>query len=70
MNSPAERAGWSWIFSRKAVIQLWIPIFLISAAHYTTSVSHHSLHDVFRRLYYIPIVLGAFGFGVQGAVSV
>jgi signal transduction histidine kinase len=27
------------------------------------------LHDIFRRLYYIPIVLGAFSYGIKGGLS-
>jgi two-component system, NtrC family, sensor histidine kinase HydH len=42
----------------------------ISALHYTTSPTHVVWHEVFQRLYYVPIVLGAYWFGVSGGVLV
>ncbi|MGD8394415.1 MAG: ATP-binding protein [Candidatus Eiseniibacteriota bacterium] len=53
----------------RAVLALWLPIALVSVLHYSTSASHHWLHDIFRRLYYVPIVLSAFLFGVRGALA-
>lgn len=43
-------------------------LFLVTALHYGTprDVSYHGLHDVWRRLYYIPIILGAFHYGLRG----
>ena len=61
--------GWKWITSLRACLWLWIPIALISFFHYSTMSSHVWLHDIYRRLYYIPIILGAFGFGLKGGLS-
>ncbi len=58
-----------WFFSWRAFLLLWAPIFLVTAAHYATPPALHWAHDVYRRLYYIPIVLGAFSFGLRGALS-
>lgn len=66
MSVPSR---WSWLFSWQALLLLWVPVLLITAAHYGTSVAHHWLHDIFRRLYYIPIILGAFYFGLRGALA-
>jgi two-component system, NtrC family, sensor histidine kinase HydH len=63
-----QRSKWEWFFSWRAFLLLWGPIFLITAAHYGTPATYHWLHDIFRRLYYIPIVLGAFYFGLKGAL--
>jgi signal transduction histidine kinase len=63
-----QRSKWEWFFSWRAFLLLWGPIFLVTAAHYGTPAKYHWLHDVFRRLYYIPIVLGAFYFGLRGAL--
>ncbi len=63
-----ENSKWKWFFSWRAFLLLWGPIFLVTAAHYGTPAKYHWLHDVFRRLYYIPIVLGAFYFGLRGAL--
>jgi signal transduction histidine kinase len=45
-----------------------LPVALISAAHFGTPSAHEWLHDVLRRLYYIPIIVGAFLFGLRGAL--
>jgi signal transduction histidine kinase len=64
-----EVRGWGWVASWRGLALLWIPIALITLAHYGTGASYHWAHDVLRRLYYIPIVLGAFAFGVRGALA-
>jgi len=59
---------WSRLWSWRAAAALWVPIGVVSAAHYLTGHELHHLHDIFRRLYYIPIILAAFLFGMRGAV--
>ncbi len=56
------------LLSRRASLALWVPIAAVTAAHYLTGHDLHYLHDIFRRLYYIPIVLAGFLFGLRGAV--
>nr|WP_320115736.1 ATP-binding protein [uncultured Desulfuromonas sp.] len=51
------------------VIFLLILVAGISALHYTTTTHHSHLHDVYRRLYYIPIILGGIWFGVRGGLG-
>jgi len=41
----------------------------ISLSHYFTPLSLHMLHDIFQRLYYIPIILAAFWFGLKGGIA-
>jgi signal transduction histidine kinase len=41
----------------------------ISFLHYVTPLSLPMLHDIFQRLYYIPIILAAFWFGFRGGVG-
>ena len=43
-------------------------ILTITALHYSTPTDLYHLHEIFRRLYYIPIILSAFWFGLRGAV--
>jgi signal transduction histidine kinase len=57
------------LFSLRAALTVWLPIAAVTAAHYLTGHELHYLHDIFRRLYYIPIILGAFGFGSSGAIG-
>ncbi len=40
----------------------------VSLCHYSTSVFFRPSHDIYRRLYYIPIILSAFWFGLRGSV--
>jgi len=41
----------------------------ITALHYLTTTEREALHDIYRRLYYIPIVLGGLWFSLRGGVS-
>jgi two-component system sensor histidine kinase HydH len=41
----------------------------ISALHYSTDNSHRYLHIFYRELYFFPIVLAAFWFGLRGALA-
>ncbi len=40
----------------------------ISLLHYTTPLYLPMLHDIFQRLYYIPVILAAFWFGLRGGL--
>ncbi len=40
----------------------------ISLLHYLTPLQLHYLHDIFQRLYYLPIVLAAVWFGLRGGL--
>ncbi len=67
--TQAERTKLPWFLSWRALLILWLPIALVTFFHYFTGAKHHWLHDIFRRLYYIPIVLGAFQFGLKGSLG-
>ena len=56
-------SGWD---RRKLFIVLSVSI--LSILHYTTPVDRPLLHDLYRRLYYLPIIYAAFCFGLRGAV--
>lgn len=43
-------------------------ILLVSAGHYMTGVENVDFHNVYRRLYYVPVVLSAFAFGLRGGL--
>lgn len=58
--------------NRQNVIRLFIILSLvvvISSLHYLTSTQMHHFHDIYRRLYYIPIILGGLWFSVRGGLS-
>ncbi len=53
---------------KKAIV--FISVLLISMLHYLTPVDYHGIHSVYQRLYYVPIVLCAYWFGLRwGLVS-
>ena len=45
-------------------------IAIISFLHYSTDIALAYFHDIYKILYYIPIVLAAFRFGVKGGLTV
>lgn len=44
-------------------------IIAISMLHYLTPLHLHYLHDIFQRLYYLPIILAAIWFGLRGGLT-
>jgi two-component system, NtrC family, sensor histidine kinase HydH len=63
------RPGFSWALSGRALLYLWLPVLVVTVAHFATPMQHEWLHDVLRRLYYIPIIVGGFLFGLRGALT-
>ena len=43
-------------------------ILTLTLAHYLTPPDKPLLHDIYRRLYYVPIILAAFTYGLKGAL--
>jgi len=58
------------IFTRRMLLVAWLPCLVITALHYRTGNQHPEIHDVLRRLYYLPILLAAFSGGARGGVAV
>ena len=46
----------------------WLPTILFTVCHYASSPHLHWLHDVLRRMYYLPILLAAFACGLRGGL--
>jgi len=51
------------------ISSLSLTILLISALHYLTPIESAVLHQIYQRLYYIPIILAALRFGVRGGLG-
>ena len=51
------------------IILLILSITAISLLHYLTPLNLHYLHDIFQRLYYLPIILAAIWFGLRGGLA-
>jgi len=70
MTRPENSAGLEGLTRPHALAFVWLPMLLIAALHYGTPPHHHWVHDVARRLFYLPIVLGAFQGGRWGGLAV
>ena len=51
------------------ILLLAIFIIAISLLHYLTPLHLHYLHDIFQRLYYLPVILAAIWFGLRGGLA-
>jgi signal transduction histidine kinase len=70
MSRRTPDEPWAWPVTRKALLWLWLPILVITAAHFLTPDTQDWLHDILRRLYYMPIIVAAFLFGMRGSLTV
>jgi signal transduction histidine kinase len=59
-----------WLYNQKNIFLTFIvvSVLLISYLHYSTIPQIHDLHNIFAELYYLPLMIGAFVFGLRGAV--
>jgi signal transduction histidine kinase len=57
------------VFSARMILTAWIPCLAITVLHYRTPAHQSWVHDVLRRLYYLPILFAAFSEGVRGGIS-
>ncbi len=48
---------------------LVVIVLMVSAAHYVTPTGRPELHALYRWFYHLPIILGAFWFGLRGGVG-
>ena len=57
------------LLSWRGALVVALPLALVTALHYLTPASEAWVHDLARRLYYIPIILGAFLAGRRGGLG-
>ncbi|BEP28740.1 sensor histidine kinase [Helicovermis profundi] len=55
-------------YKNKNLISLLFMIIVITFLHYFTSFNHWEIHEIYRRLYYIPIIFAAFKFRLRGGL--
>lgn len=48
---------------------LLVMVAAVTSLHYLTATQHSSEHDIYRRLYYVPIVLGGIWYSLRGGVG-
>lgn len=46
-----------------------ISVLVLTGAHYFTAMTNVEVHDLFRRLYFVPIVYAAYSFGLRGGIA-
>jgi signal transduction histidine kinase len=56
--------------NKSRIVGLGVAIVGITAAHFVTPLEVGFLHNVYQRLYYLPILAGAYWFGIRGAIIV
>lgn len=56
--------------ANKRIYLTFIIVLIVSITllHYATSLTELELHELYRRLYYIPIIIAAFVYGIRGGV--
>ena len=47
---------------------IFLLIVVVTLLHYATGTDHSNYHGIYRRLYYLPIILAGFWFGIRGGV--
>ncbi|WP_321392666.1 ATP-binding protein [uncultured Desulfuromusa sp.] len=52
------------------IITIALLIVIISWLHYSTTIHAYHYHDIYRRLYYLPIVLAGLWFRLRGGIGV
>lgn len=62
-RSPSFFANRELLFRLATVVVL---VVIVTALHYSTGTSHFGAHGIYRRLYYVPIILGGIWFGLPG----
>lgn len=45
-------------------------VVIVTALHYSTGTGHFGAHGIYRRLYYVPIILGGIWFGLPGGSGI
>ncbi len=65
-----KRPSFSILISPRFFFWSWLPLVSIGLLHYASPPDAHWIHDILRRVYYLPILLGAFSGGLRGGLAV
>lgn len=58
------------LFTTRGLVWVWVPLLAVAALHYLAPPEAHWVHDVARRLFYIPVLLGGALAGRRGGLLV
>ncbi|HJN72995.1 MAG TPA: ATP-binding protein [Myxococcota bacterium] len=56
------------LFTTRGLLLVWVPIAATAMLHYLSPPDAHWLHDVARRLFYVPVLLAGAQAGVRGGL--
>ncbi len=70
MDTLLKRSWGDFLIRHYPLLLVVILVLLITVLHYLTSTLHAPFHDIYRRLYYLPIVFGGVWFGLRGGLLV
>ncbi len=65
-----HRTGLTNLWTRRAAGWVWLPLLAVAALHYLSPPHVHWIHDVARRLFYVPVLVGGAVGGVAGGLTV
>ncbi|HEY5999269.1 MAG TPA: ATP-binding protein [bacterium] len=69
MSEAPRVGGVRALFSARMLLTAWLPCLGITALHYGAPTHHGQVHEVLRRLYYLPILFAAFSEGFRGGIT-
>ncbi len=67
-STPRAEPALSALFSPRGVVLVWLPLIAVALLHYLTPPDPHWVHDVARRLYYVPILMAGTLGGLRGGL--
>ncbi len=68
IEAPTPPPGARCLVSRYMLALAWFPLVLFTVLHYSTGMEFHWMHDILRRMYYLPIILASFFCGLRGGL--
>ncbi len=69
MESSALHSSLRVLLGSRPLLAVWLPLLAITLLHYASPAAYPWIHDVARRLYYLPIISAAFFAGVRGGMA-
>lgn len=69
VSAHSPRSSWRELVTGVMVVACWVPILAIGLLHYGTEPDEAWIHNILRRLYYLPIIVAAFRGGLRGGLA-
>ncbi|MBU1221028.1 GHKL domain-containing protein [Myxococcota bacterium] len=69
MELKSRRSFFKSLFHYRDILFFWFPVSTITILHFLSPTHIHWIHDILRRLYYIPLVYFGFKHGLAGGIT-